>query len=490
MHMEPKPHMSKPNVIPSHFPGDSPIDRAAPARYARETGPHVTANVRAVLRELARYADPSTGYCCPRLDQIAEPLEITRETVIKCILHLKRLGILTVQGMKGMSGKRNEYFFTAAPSWQPKKMNAIESDRMADAYWSRIYELEKENSDLRLQQEHDRKTMELLHQQFDQMCGTSGSMEELTANEHPASGKADDSEDPSNVDEFADIQDVHLALDLSKDDISPTHDAAKGADNGRLGELRNLNSSDSSSPVSASSDIGEVETESGNLELSGDLEADVIAGTLGASEEAEDGEEGVVDEDPLSDGEELGVDDGLVDDGVGGFGESPWPGNTGAGEEEYRGQEPVELEDFTDGFGTLRMDFGQESTESWDDDGLGTLPLLDAVLMEATGDEAPPEGEAISQFERVKTLTAVVNEGGSVTLTWEPSPDEGVTGYKIARGCRGDDAEDKKLITVEGRMATWYTDRDVLQGRAYLYMVRTMSNTGEGEWSLHCAVQT
>ena len=90
----------------------------------------------------------------------------------------------------------------------------------------------------------------------------------------------------------------------------------------------------------------------------------------------------------------------------------------------------------------------------------------------------------------MKTLTAVVDEGGSVTLTWEPSPDEAVTGYEIARRCRGGDAEDKKLITVEGRMATWYTDRDVLQGRAYLYMVRTMSNTGEGEWSLHCAVQT
>ena len=111
MDMEPKPYKGKPSEISSHFPGDSPIDRAAPARYARETGPHVTANIRAVLRELARYADPSTGYCCPRLDQIAETLEMTRETVIKCIRHLKRLGILTVQGMKGMSGKRNEYLF-------------------------------------------------------------------------------------------------------------------------------------------------------------------------------------------------------------------------------------------------------------------------------------------------------------------------------------------------------------------------------------------
>ena len=50
MDMEPKPYKGQPNVIPSHFPGDSPIDRAAPARYARETGPHVTANVRAVRR--------------------------------------------------------------------------------------------------------------------------------------------------------------------------------------------------------------------------------------------------------------------------------------------------------------------------------------------------------------------------------------------------------------------------------------------------------
>ena len=441
-----------------------------------------------MLRELARYADPSTGYCCPRLDQIAETLETTRETVIKCIRHLKRLGILTVQGMKGMSGKRNEYFFAAAPSWQPKKMNAIESDRMADAYWSRIEDLEKENSDLRLQQEYDRKTIELLHQELDPRSRTSSSSKGST-NEHSSSEKMDDAQDPSNVGKFADIQDVHLALDISKDDISPTKDTATGADNGRPGELRNLNSSDSSSPVSASSDIGEVETESGNLELSGDLEADGIAGTLGASEEAEDGEEGVVDEDSLSDGEKLGVDDGLVDDGAGGSGESPRPGNTGAGEEEYQGQEPVELEDLTDGLGTLRMDFGQGAPESWDD-GLGTPSVLDTVLLEATEGEAPPEGEAISQFERVKTLTAVVGEGGSVTLTWEPSPDEAVTGYKIARRCRGGDAEDKKLITVEGRMATWYTDRDVLQGRAYLYMVRTMSNTGEGEWSLHCALQT
>ena len=166
--------------------------------------------------------------------------------------------------------RETNIFLAAAPSWQPKKMNAIESDRMADAYWSRIEDLEKENSDLRLQQEHDRKTIELLHQELDPRSRTSSSSKGST-NEHSSSEKMDDAQDPSNVGEFADIQDVHLALDLSKDDISPTKDTATGADNGRPGELRNLNSSDSSSPVSASSDIGEVETESGNFELSGDL---------------------------------------------------------------------------------------------------------------------------------------------------------------------------------------------------------------------------
>ena len=180
---------------------------------------------------------------------------------------------------------------------------------MADAYWSRIEDLEKENSDLRLQQEHDRKTIELLHQELDPRSRTSSSSKGST-NEHSSSEKMDDAQDPSNVGKFADIQDVHLALDLSKDDISPTKDTATGADNGRPGELRNLNSYDSSSPASASSDIGEVETESGNLELSGDLEADGIAGTLGASEEAEDGEEGVVDEDSFSDGEKLNQSQG------------------------------------------------------------------------------------------------------------------------------------------------------------------------------------
>ena len=51
------------------FPDDPDV-----ACYCRDTGPELGAMPRAVLRELGRYGDPTTGKCDPVMETLANTL--------------------------------------------------------------------------------------------------------------------------------------------------------------------------------------------------------------------------------------------------------------------------------------------------------------------------------------------------------------------------------------------------------------------------------
>ena len=82
------------------------------------------------------------------------------------------------------------------------------------------------------------------------------------------------------------------------------------------------------------------------------------------------------------------------------------------------------------------------------------------------------------------SLTAVVNDDGTVTLSWDVPDDDSVTGYQILRR-RPTMGEDKLLVYVAdtGGIATTFTDTDVTEGVRHVYRVKAINAAGLGKWS-------
>ncbi len=69
--------------------------------------------------------------------------------------------------------------------------------------------------------------------------------------------------------------------------------------------------------------------------------------------------------------------------------------------------------------------------------------------------------------------------GGSIAVTWKPSPDSTLTGYSILRQAKGDTTWD--TLTFAGRRATSYVDDAAQNGVRYQYKVIAESNTEAAE---------
>ena len=76
-------------------------------------------------------------------------------------------------------------------------------------------------------------------------------------------------------------------------------------------------------------------------------------------------------------------------------------------------------------------------------------------------------------------LTAVVNDDGTVTLSWDAPDDDSVTGYQILRR-RPPMGEDTLLVYAEntGSTATTFTDTDVTAGVLHVYRVKPVNAAG------------
>ena len=70
-------------------------------------------------------------------------------------------------------------------------------------------------------------------------------------------------------------------------------------------------------------------------------------------------------------------------------------------------------------------------------------------------------------------------ENGSVTLRWSPPATDGgmpVQGYEVWRG-----ESTQTIVHLDSTKAIWYTDRDVVIGRTYIYEVLAFNGVGGGE---------
>ena len=101
-----------------------------------------------------------------------------------------------------------------------------------------------------------------------------------------------------------------------------------------------------------------------------------------------------------------------------------------------------------------------------------TTVAIEAAVAEAEPTEPPPAPT---------NLTAVVNEDGSVTLTWDAPDDDSVTGYLILRR-RPYEGEKALMVYVEntGSTATTFTDADVTAGTQHVYRVKAINDAGVG----------
>ena len=83
-----------------------------------------------------------------------------------------------------------------------------------------------------------------------------------------------------------------------------------------------------------------------------------------------------------------------------------------------------------------------------------------------------------------QNLTAVLNEDGSVILSWDAPDDDWITGYQILRQ-RPTEGEDELLVYVEdtGSTATSYTDVEVTTSMQRVYRVKAVNDTGVSEAS-------
>ncbi len=119
---------------------------------------------------------------------------------------------------------------------------------------------------------------------------------------------------------------------------------------------------------------------------------------------------------------------------------------------------------------------------SFDDDS-GNQESLTSAATEAV-EAAVAEEEPVEPPPAPTNLTAVVNEDGSVTLTWDAPDDDSVTGYLILRR-RPYEGEKALLVYVEntGSTATTFTDADVTAGTQHVYRVKAVNGAGPGAQS-------
>ena len=110
------------------------------------------------------------------------------------------------------------------------------------------------------------------------------------------------------------------------------------------------------------------------------------------------------------------------------------------------------------------------------DDAGNEETLISAATAAVEPTPAPPPAPT--------NLTAVVNEGGWVTLTWDAPDDNSVTGYQVLRR-RPHEGEETLLVHVEntGSTATTYTDTNVMSGVRYVYRVKAINAAGLSQWS-------
>ena len=104
-----------PMVAPANL--GKPLDDLLTRHWAEFTGPYVKFSPRAVLRELARYANPKTGECFVTLETLADTLAMTTRTIMTAIETLERAGLITVTRKKNHC---NRYRLVGIDNqWQP-----------------------------------------------------------------------------------------------------------------------------------------------------------------------------------------------------------------------------------------------------------------------------------------------------------------------------------------------------------------------------------
>ena len=96
-----------------------PLDHPDPRYWAEHTGPWVKFTPRAILRELARYANPLTGECFVSLERLADTLATTTRTIGTGITTLERAGSITTERSPN---KVNHYRLVGIDAqWQPSE---------------------------------------------------------------------------------------------------------------------------------------------------------------------------------------------------------------------------------------------------------------------------------------------------------------------------------------------------------------------------------
>ena len=84
----------------------------------------------------------------------------------------------------------------------------------------------------------------------------------------------------------------------------------------------------------------------------------------------------------------------------------------------------------------------------------------------------------------------MVNDDGSVTLSWDAPDDDSVTGYQILRR-RPAEGEGTLLVYLDdtGSTATTFTDTDVTAGTRHVYRVRAINEAGLSRVSNYVRVE-
>ena len=117
---------------------------------------------------------------------------------------------------------------------------------------------------------------------------------------------------------------------------------------------------------------------------------------------------------------------------------------------------------------------------SFTDDAGNAESLTSAATgaVEAAGPTEPPPAP--------QDLTAVVNQEGSITLTWTAPDDDSITGYQVLRRRPSRD-ETTLVVYLEDTGSTGTTDTDTdtdtPNGDTYVYRVKAINPDGAGEWS-------
>ena len=80
--------------------------------------------------------------------------------------------------------------------------------------------------------------------------------------------------------------------------------------------------------------------------------------------------------------------------------------------------------------------------------------------------EGPSQGTAASGSE----------QGMSISLAWDPSPNRSVTGYRIHYGAES--GKYTKTLRVEGRLTTKATIKDLEKGKTYYFTITSLDAKG------------